>query len=57
MIVISLVLDRSGSVCGIIFGEILLYCLVMYYCCDVILYICCDDGFVCFRGLCISIVV
>lgn len=57
MIVISLVLDGSGSVCGIIFGEIVLYCLVMYYCCDVILYICCDDGFVCFRGLCINLVV
>lgn len=49
--------DGSGSACGIISGEQQLYCPVTYHCCDATLHTCCDDGFVCLRGLCISLVV
>ncbi|XP_052700539.1 uncharacterized protein LOC128177746 [Crassostrea angulata] len=54
---IPTVSDGSGSACGIISGEIALYCPVTHHCCDATLHTCCDDGFACLRGLCISIVV
>lgn len=49
--------DGSGSACGIISGGKQLYCPVTYHCCDATLHTCCDDGFACLRGLCISLVV
>ncbi|XP_048737249.1 uncharacterized protein LOC125652248 [Ostrea edulis] len=48
--------DGDGEACGTIDRGTQLYCPDKYHCCDSVIHSCCEDGYVCWKSVCISII-
>lgn len=48
--------DGDGEACGTIDSGTQLYCPDKYHCCDSVIHSCCEDGYVCWKSVCISII-
>ncbi|XP_048737253.2 uncharacterized protein LOC125652249 [Ostrea edulis] len=48
--------DGNGEACGTIGSGTQLYCPDKYHCCDSVIHSCCEDGYVCWKSVCISII-